>query len=105
MITMTQDTESGRILVGLVKLLAAEGCTEAEIDRIELVTADLLRAGIFEDALSAHTVGREVQFYENVEHPRVLGTVSRIWPNGKYVSVISDGRTFVRDIRTVQVCS
>jgi len=48
------------------------------------------------------SVGQQVQFTENAEHPRVLGVVTRVWPNGRYVTVISDGRTFVREISRVQ---
>lgn len=48
-------------------------------------------------------VGQQVQFAENAEHPRVLGTVSRVWPNGRYVTIRSDGRTFVRQIDRVAV--
>lgn len=49
-------------------------------------------------------VGREVQFREDEDHDRVLGVVTRVWPNGKYVSVRSDGRLFVRCIEAVTVC-
>jgi hypothetical protein len=49
-------------------------------------------------------VGQHVQFTENAEHPRVLGTVSRVWPNGRYVTIISDGRTFVRCIDAATPC-
>lgn len=48
-------------------------------------------------------VGSQVIFRENDEHPHVCGTVSRVWPNGRYVTLLSDGRTFVRDLRNVQV--
>lgn len=48
-------------------------------------------------------VGQEVRFTENAAHPRVLGTVTRVWPNGRYVTIVSDGRTFVRDIAHITV--
>ena len=46
-------------------------------------------------------VGSEVIFRENDEYQQVLGTVSRVWSNGRYVTILSDGRTFVRDLRHV----
>jgi hypothetical protein len=48
------------------------------------------------------TVGTQVSFREN-EQTTALGTISRVWDNGKYVTIVSDGRTFVRDLRNVQV--
>lgn len=49
-------------------------------------------------------VGQQVQFAENEEHQQVLGVVTRVWTNGKYVTVLTDGQTFVRSIKTVVPC-
>lgn len=49
-------------------------------------------------------VGAQVIFRENDEHPRVLGVISRLWNNGKYATIISDGRTFVRLRKSVIRC-
>jgi hypothetical protein len=47
------------------------------------------------------TVGTQVQFAENEEHTTTLGVVTRVWDNGKYVTIVSDGHTFVRLIKRV----
>lgn len=48
------------------------------------------------------TTGTQVIFREN-EQTQSVGTVSRVWDNGRYVTLISEGRTFVRDLRNVRV--
>lgn len=50
-------------------------------------------------------VGQQVVFDEcDGLHDRSLGVITRVWPNGKYVSIRSDGRLFVRLIKAVTVC-
>lgn len=49
-------------------------------------------------------VGQQVQFREDAGHPQVLGVVTRIWPSGRTVTVVSDGRTFCRLIGRVTPC-
>lgn len=54
---------------------------------------------------TAASVGQQVQFNEDDgEHDRSLGVITRAWTNGRYVTVISDGRTFVRCIEAVTLC-
>jgi hypothetical protein len=46
-------------------------------------------------------VGTPVIFRENVEHPCVAGVVTRLWPGGRNVTILTSedtGRTFVRRI-------
>lgn len=53
----------------------------------------------------ALAVDDQVRFHENPEHPHVLGVVTRLWSNGRYVTIRSDGRTFVRDGSRVTRCT
>lgn len=48
--------------------------------------------------------GTAVIFRENEEHPEVAGTVTRVWDNGKYVTIRTsgdEGRSFARLISEV----
>lgn len=55
--------------------------------------------------MPALTDGTPVIFRENSEHPQVAGIVTRVWANGKYVSLRTDDeqqRIFVRLIGEVR---
>lgn len=49
-------------------------------------------------------VGDRVTFNQGDDsNTQLTGTVTRVWPNGRYVTIKTDGktRTFVRDINNV----
>jgi len=49
------------------------------------------------------TAGGSVTFRENAGHPEVQATVTRVWENGKYVTLrTADARTFTRLITEVR---
>lgn len=52
-------------------------------------------------------VGTPVIFQENESAPNERGTITRVWTNGKYVTLTSDkgGRTFTRLISQVLECA
>lgn len=50
-------------------------------------------------------VGNQVVFRENDEFPRTIGVVTRVWTKSPTITIVSDGRTFARLIRSVRVCS
>lgn len=58
-----------------------------------------------ETYLPGFQVGNQAVFDEgDGEHTRSLGVVVRAWPNRRFVTLRSEGRTFVRDIRSVEFC-
>jgi hypothetical protein len=61
------------------------------------VWADYMPAGCY--------VGNPVSFDEgDDEHTVSLGVVTRVWDRVRYVTIRSDGRTFVRHVDRVKFC-